>query len=400
MSWRPSSCGRSHATDPTSATLPAGREPAPVTGDPPDTGAGGHGQGAATTEYVLLLAPSANRVYADQAPRLAQAELTAFGDRVLDAGLHGVAPLRLGGVPYVGVRTVGPFSDRDVAHLSNVSSGYALFARTGELLRPVTLTPMACFDDDLITIPKYAGKTNEQFTRLLLNLTVLASSRAHELAGVSVGRRRLTVLDPLCGRGTTLNQALMYGYDAIGVETDGRHVDAYAAFLRTWLRRKRLKHTVEMTQVRRERKRIARRLAVTLAPTREAYRDGDTQQVTVFHGDTLKARELLKAGCCDVIVADAPYGVAHGSRTPEWSGPSRSPRDLLAAALDGWVALLRRGGALGLSFNALVTPREEVEALLAGAGLSVVTSPGYVGLAHRVDQGITRDVVVARVEPT
>jgi hypothetical protein len=371
-----------------------------VTGDLPGTGTGPDEQGAPTTEYVLLLAPSANRVYADQAPQLAQAELTAFGDRVLDAGLRDVVPLRLGGVPYVGIRTAAPFSDRDVAHLSNVSSGYALFARAGEQLRPMAMTPLARFDDDLITIPKYAGKTNEQFTRLLLNLTVLASSRAHDLAGGAVGRRRLAVLDPLCGRGTTVNQALMYGYDAIGIETDGGHVDSYAAFLRTWLRRKRLKHTVEMTPVRRDRKRIARRLAVTVAPTREAYRDGDTQQVTVFHGDTLRARELLRADSCDVIVADAPYGVAHGSRTPQWSGPSRSPRDLLAAALDGWVALLRRGGAIGLSFNTLVTPREEIATLLTAAGLSVVTSPGYAGLAHRVDQGITRDVVVARVEPT
>ena len=47
--------------------------------------------------------------------------------------------------------------------------------------------------------------------------------------------RRLVVLDPLCGRGTTLNQALMYGYDAIGIDTDGKDFDIYSAFIRTWL---------------------------------------------------------------------------------------------------------------------------------------------------------------------
>ena len=73
------------------------------------------------------------------------------------------------------------------------------------------------------------------------------------------------MLDPLCGRGTTLNQALMYGYDGLGVETDGKDVDAYAAFLRTWLKRKRLKHTAEMVPVRRDRRLVARRFEAVLA---------------------------------------------------------------------------------------------------------------------------------------
>jgi tRNA G10 N-methylase Trm11 len=133
-----------------------------------------------------------------------------------------------------------------------------------------------------------------------------------------------------------------------------------------------------------------------MAPSRDAHRAGDTQQVTVLHADTTHARELLKAGCCDVIVTDAPYGIAHGSRTTGWAGPSRNPLALLADALDGWVELLRRGGALGLSFNSHVTPRAEIAALLSAAGLSVVSTPGYDALSHRVDQGITRDVVVAR----
>ena len=32
------------------------------------------------------------------------------------------------------------------------------------------------FDDDLLTIPKYPGKTNEQFTRLLLNVTLASTA--------------------------------------------------------------------------------------------------------------------------------------------------------------------------------------------------------------------------------
>ena len=112
--------------------------------------------------------------------------------------------------------------------------------------------------------------------------------------------RRLVVLDPLCGRGTTLNQALRYGYDAIGIEVDGGHVDAYGAFLRTWLRRKRLKHTVEARRrCGRAGRRVARRLAATVAPTKEAHRAGDVQQVTVLHADT----RSRPATCCGPAAA-------------------------------------------------------------------------------------------------
>src|SRR5256884_3180277 len=196
--------------------------------------------------YALLIAPSTNRVYADAALPLTRAELSIFGSTVLSAPPAEIVEERLGGVPYVVFD--GELTGTDLGYLANLSSAYALFERVGDdLLRPVELSPLTHFDDDLITIPKYAGKTNEQFTRLLLNVTLLASAAAPAMLA-----RRLTVLDPLCGRGTTLNQALMYGYDAGGIEREGKDVDAYSAFLRTYLKRKRLKHHAELNPVRRE----------------------------------------------------------------------------------------------------------------------------------------------------
>lgn len=348
--------------------------------------------------YLLLTAASSNRVYAGEAPRLTVAELSAFGERVLGARPRNPAPVTVAGVPYVEFTTDEPLSERDLRYLSCLSTAYALFEAEGELLRPVPLTPPARYDEDLVTIPKYAGKTNEQFTRLLLNVTVLASVKAAQMT-----ERRLVVLDPLAGRGTTLNHALRYGYDAIGIEIDGRHVDAYSAFLHTWLRRKRIKHTVELTPIRRDKRKVARRLTATVAPTKEAMRGGDVQRVTMLHADAVAARDFLHAGCCDVIVTDTPYGVAHGSLSRGGGAlgalppgaRERNPLDLLEAALPGWVELLRQGGALGLAVNVHVAPRDKVRALLEQVGLTVVDSPAYEGFAHWVDQGITRDVVVA-----
>jgi SAM-dependent methyltransferase len=339
---------------------------------------------AAMSAYALLLAPSANRVYADQASRLAIAELAAFAP-VLSTGMSEISAERIGGVEYLAFS--GELSARDIAYISNLSSAYALFEKAGELLRPLELTPLARYDSDLITIPKYAGKTNEQFTKLVLNLTLLASaSRDRMLDG------HLTVLDPLCGRGTTLNQALMYGYDAVGVEIDGKDVEAYKLFLQTWLKRKRLKHTAELVPVRRQGRRAARRLEVTLAASKDDHKAGAVQKLTVIQGDTTQLEGLIRGGFADVLVADLPYGVAHGSYDDE-GGISRRPLDLLERAVPEWLPLLRPGAALGLSWNTKVGRRELAEDILLANGLEIVE---HQPLGHRVDQGIERDVVIAR----
>ncbi|XVV11488.1 TRM11 family SAM-dependent methyltransferase [Actinoplanes sp. CA-131856] len=336
------------------------------------------------SRYALLLAPSANRVYADQAPRLALTELAAFG-KVLSSEISDIDVAVLGGVEYL--TFAGALSERDISYLSNLSSAYALFEQVEDLLRPITMTALARYDSDLITIPKYAGKTNEPFTKLVLNLTLLASASAGRMLD-----SQLTVLDPLCGRGTTLNQALMYGYDGVGVEIDGKDVEAYKLFLQTWLKRKRLKHTAELVPVRRQGKRAARRLEVTMAASKEDHKAGAVQKITVLQADTTQLEGLLRSGVADVLVADLPYGVAHGSYDDE-GGISRRPLDLLERAVPQWLPLLRPGGALGLSWNTKVARRELAEDILLAHGLELIEQ---LPLEHRVDQGIERDVLIAR----
>ena len=146
--------------------------------------------------YALLIRPSANRVYASAAAGLAVAELAAFNESVLGGALTNGEVTSRGGVPYVefAAERLGP---EDTSFLANMSSIYALFEVSGCLLRPLQLNRLDRYDDDLITIQKYQGKTNEQFTKLLLNVTALASAFGPQLLS-----RRLAVLDPLCGRGT------------------------------------------------------------------------------------------------------------------------------------------------------------------------------------------------------
>ena len=126
--------------------------------------------------YALLVHPSANRVYALASEALTVAELGILSRTRLDGRLGAAEPTRIAGVPYLAFDAEP--ADGDLALLGDVSTAMALFDRDGNALRPVELPRRDRFDDDLLTILKYAGKTNELFTKLLLNVTVWSIAAA------------------------------------------------------------------------------------------------------------------------------------------------------------------------------------------------------------------------------
>jgi SAM-dependent methyltransferase len=339
--------------------------------------------------YVILLAPSSNRVYAGEAARLMAAELRVLLGRGRGTDEHpAIAPTMIAGIGYLGL-ALDDLDDHARAAIGGLSGFLAAFRRDGDHLLPVEAPRPDHFDDDLVTIPKYPGKTNEQFTRMLINVT-LASM---------VGRARdpASILDPLCGRGTTLSSGLTLGHDVAGVEGDLKAIEAYAAFLRSYLRRKRLKHTVEMSPVRRDGKSLGRRLDATITPPD----GGRPLSLAVFSGDTRQSAALFGKRRFDAVVADAPYGVVHGSHS-DVRGTSgkrdRSAAGLITEALPIWAGQLKPGGALGLSWNTHGLSRVRLVELAAAAGLRPLDAGPYCEFGHRVDSSIHRDILVAVAE--
>jgi SAM-dependent methyltransferase len=331
--------------------------------------------------YALLVSPSANRVYAQSASALGMAELRVVSESVLAGALRELREERLGSVAYI-TFSADELSPLALSWLSNLATTFALFRQEDGRLVPLDLQRWDQVDSDLVSIQKYAGKTNEAFTKLLLNVTLAASDFATQ-------RRALSVLDPLCGRGTTLNQALMYGFHATGVEVDAKDFEAYALFIQRWVKDKRLKHEAVQGHVKGHPK-----LDLTLGLDKERYKARDTLRINYVNADTHAIAEIFHPRSFDLIVTDAPYGVQHGSQ----SGPamSRKPLELLATAIPIWRAALRPGGALGIAWNNLVANREKLAQLLDDSGLEVCDSPAYRGFEHRVDNSIQRDLIVAR----
>ena len=328
--------------------------------------------------YLVLRTPSANRVYAGESGPLSAAELELTAPFAAEIG----DDLRAG-VGYLAFESA-QLSTQQLEIVSRQSACFALFEEAGDLLRPIELPDPFVLDDDLITIPKYQGKTNEQFTQLLLGVTLASVARPAN------GPRQ--ILDPLAGRGTTLSVALLLGHDAFGIEGDEKSFEQMASFYKTYLRRKRLKHSADVSTVRREGKSIGKRLDLQVGT-----RAGEAM-LTCFTGDTRTSADLFGRKKFDAIVTDAPYGIAHGASTDvrgTFGRRDRSPAGLLREAIPVWASQLMHGGALGLSWNTLGLAREDLEALLSSAGLTVQTGGAWNHFAHRVDSSIRRDLVVA-----
>jgi hypothetical protein len=355
--------------------------------------------------YRLLIHPSANRVYARAAPALAAAELRTVSDLVLPGRIGAIEPVEVGRAAGLRIEAAEPLDGDDLRVVATCASTLALFAERdgrGPLLLPLPAAPLAVHPDDLLSTLKYAGKTNEQFTALMVNLALAAARRGFPsaLAGEPV-----RLLDPLCGRGTTLNQALIYGLDAVGIEAREKETETYLGFVRQWLRDNRIKHRSEARTLRKGpgRDRTARHVTVSIAavpgaggpaddrPVRCCPRD---QTLEVIADDTVNAGDHLKSSSVDLVVGDLPYGVQHAARTDEW-GASRNPASLLRDALPVWRRVLRGGGAVCLGFNTSVIGRGEVDAALAANGFGVVEAVRDGRFAHRVDRAIRRDLALA-----
>ena len=338
--------------------------------------------------YRILIQPSANRVYTRHAPELARSELAVLSEFALDGALHDLRVIEMAGAPFVAFETDAALAPEALTLLATASSTYVVFEDHDGLLGPLPAKPLSVYPDDLLTTLKYAGKTNEHFTALLVNLALAVSTRG--FAALQAGEH-VRLLDPLCGRGTTLNQALMYGLDAAGIDTDTKDLEIYIGFARQYLQDHRIKHRSESLRVKKGKHH-------TVIINHRTGHEPSEQTLDVINDDTVNALVHLGSSKVDLVVGDLPYGVQHNAKNDEW-GHSRNPATLLETALPVWRSVLRGGGALCLAYNRKILAPEVMDALVREARFLPVDLPENVSFEHRVDRSIQRDVLLA-VKPS
>ena len=336
-----------------------------------------------STTYVAQISPQRSTQYTNVARDLAAAELVAspLGEMLTDVSMEQIA-----GQDYlkfaVSGASLSPEQLEQLAGMAMLGNLFEFFPVIGDvagpLLRPTGAVYPYFISADLASIRRYKGKTNEFFTRFLLNIAKNASDVRE------TPWRDLKMLDPLCGGGTTLFAALSLGANVAGIELDRGDVESTATFLTQFCRESRIQISV-----------TEERLRLLASARRWLFKIGkkeDQRRCMLVNGDAVQARELTAGfGQPHLIVTDLPYGIQH-------QAPLST---LLTARLPEWTDLLQPGGAIAFSWDATRFSRAEmIELVEQVAPLDVIQRPPYDAVAHRVDRVVKRrDVIVATARP-
>lgn len=327
------------------------------------------------TTIAAQIAPQRSTQYSELASALAPYEirLSAIGTILKDE----IIPIKLGQQAYLKFELDNPLDDpmlQTFGHFAMSSAYFQYFDSIGDidgpLLKPIEIASNPVFPESLIATRRYRGKTNELFTQFMCNIARYSSDF------VDTPWNKITLLDPLCGGGTTLFVGLVLGADVVGVEKNQKVVDGTIGFIKQYMKEGRI-----AAQFREDRlKNVGKRWFITL---------NKSSRCVVGRGDTVEVKQFVNGlKCPQLIVTDLPYGIQHHG---EW-------QSLLLSALPAWSEVLVEGGAMAFSWDATRFPREEMIALVHElSDFTVFNDAPYNQLAHQVDRVIKkRDVIVAR----
>lgn len=316
---------------------------------------------SATQGLSLLISPAAKGAFFAETVAVAAAELAGMtGDRA-------ITHRRIGAMDFLNVEV----TEAELPKLASLACIQGFFCRQGSQLLPLAIEPQFALHEDFVFGSKYRGKTHELLTQLLVNTALRYSQQKPG--------PKVKLLDPMCGRGTTLLWAMRYGMRSKGIEQDAGAPAEVRRHLKKWCKLHRQKHRLKDGSVSGSGsgKKAARFLEFSAAGT-------DLRIVT---GDASDCRTLLNGERFDMIVSDLPYGVQHLTRTG-----ARSPLQALDNCADGWRDSLKPGGVMVLAFNANQPRRKDLIAVFEAHGLQAED----FSVPHRMSESILRDVLVLK----
>jgi Predicted DNA modification methylase len=332
-------------------------------------------------KYGILLWPHANSRYQEAVEPLALAELrlllsaTGIQAEVNTQTVCGASLLCF---------ESEPLTPRQCALIERHSMMYLLCVVQGDLLQPIGGKTPPYLGSDLSGILKYKGKTNEAFTRLLMNLSLCASDFTDRFDD------KLALIDPMCGRMTTLFEAVNRGYDAYGIDCDSKELSEGLKFFKKYLEYHRFKHQACEQSLTLQGKLSARLRTFDFANDPQAYKEGKTIHLAGIGQDSELSLNALGKEKFHLAAFDLPYGVQRGP------GGKDSFEQLLKRTLIALKRTLKKGGAVAISFNSYTLPTQAARQLLETAGFAVMSGGDYNEFKHWVEQAIVRDIVIGK----
>ncbi len=321
----------------------------------------------AKTKYALLISPVAKSAYFADYLSVAKAELK------FALNIEKCTSDKFGGMEFL-VVAAERNDDAFIRNALSLSFVMGIFEKSSSSLIPIDIKPEYRLHEDFVFGNKYKGKTNEYLTQLLLNLALAAADEKK--------LEKIKILDPMCGRGTTLMWSLRYGLECKGIEREPGALVDLRAHLKKWCKLHRQKHILKEGFVNKANKKQSGKFVEFTVIDKKANSE---QRAQVICGDARHAPDLLKSEKFQIIASDLPYGVQHTTQDGK-----RNPIETLSECAFSWRQCLKPGGVIALSFNKYIPKREAIIEAFTGAGLELMRFEA----PHRMSESIVRDIVI------
>ncbi len=344
-------------------------------------------------KYLILQNPGHNRVYYNYSDKLALAELT-IASKSFESACDKIEITEIAGIRYLSFYTETPLIEKDIAIISGLSFVFAIYRldqiNGQDYLLPIRILSNEFIDGKISSILKYQGKTNELFTRMMINVALMSSGFDY--------KNKIRLLDPVAGKGTTMFESLKYGFNSYGVEISQKQVHEAIVFFKKFIEQERFKHTFAKRKVAGNGNSDGVHIQeFEFARTKEDFKNGQNiLKFGMINADTQFSSSFFPSGSFHLIVGDLPYGIFHGSSSGrKKKSPSRNPLELLESCLSEWKKLLKKSGSIVLAWNSFLISRTDLSNLFRKEGLEILDTHPYDMFEHKVDRSIKRDIIVA-----
>tara|TARA_B110001454_G_scaffold74905_1_gene72455 strand:- start:3303 stop:4265 length:963 start_codon:yes stop_codon:yes gene_type:complete len=315
--------------------------------------------------FALLISPRAKSAYFNDYIDVAKAELAwSLPD-------HDVEYVKIAEMDFLRLTA----AEEQLPMLARLSCVHGIFEQTGdegcEQLLPLATSNNFDLDEDFIFGAKFKGKTNETLTQMLINVG-LASIKYDDISKVKL-------LDPMCGRATTLLWAMRYGMSSKGIEQDSKALPEIRQNVKKWCKVHKQKHQFRDGFVG----------GKAGKQSKGKFLDFTANDATmrIITGDSIETSSILKGDKFDLLVTDIPYGVQHFT-----TSKTRNPLAVLEECAKGWSDVLKKGGVIVIAFNSNIPKRRDLIAAFSDCELQVLDFSAQ----HRMSESIVRDVVMLR----
>lgn len=313
------------------------------------------------TKIAIQISPEAKAAYFSDYLYVAEQELNhVIGSIPFNA-------VKKGGLEFFELDNTGLDLDK-ILRLSFVQGIYAI---EGNLLRPLELTADYHLHEDFVFGSKFKGKTNERLTQLLINVGLATIGKD--------ATKDVKLLDPMCGRATTLLWAMRYGLQAKGIEQDTKAIEDIHRNLKKWTKLHRQKHKLSEGFIGGQKKKRTGQ-----------FLDFNTEQgsMRIVIEDARKAEQVFKKEKFDLLISDLPYGIQHFT-----TEKTRNPLTIIEQCIKPWKTCLKKTGAIVLAFNSNNPKRIDLINAFEQCGFKAHT----FSARHRMSESIIRDILVLQL---